>query len=116
MVIIFFKIDGIQIPTPLYNSYLDGIVGKIFKLLPIYENCELSLDKDFYPFLSHLDKLTIQLKGSDILFENSIFIELTSTLYGMKEIENTNKKKMKSLVFHCIDIVGKLKKEMTDSE
>lgn len=105
-----FNLNGIQVPICLYNQYMNDIIDKIFKILPIYENCVLSEGKDFYPYISHLDKLITQFTGSEILFEEKAFLTLTTILIGMQETTNLTQKKVKSLVFHCIDIVSKLKK------
>lgn len=105
-----FNLNGIRVPVNMYNQYMDDVIDKIFKILPIYENCLLAEDRDFNPYTSHLDKLITQFTGSKILFEENAFLTLTTILIGMQERTNLTQKKVKSLVFHCIDIVSKLKK------
>lgn len=101
-------IQGIEIPVSLYNEYITDVVNKIFKMLPIYENCELK-SGNFEEYESYLDKVITMLIGSEFLFEDRAFLSIASILKGMQIRDDLTHKKVKSSVFHCIDILGKLK-------
>jgi hypothetical protein len=102
-----FYINEVEVPISIYNSYIRQCINKIFKILPIYENCEEQ--NDFKHFISYLDKLIIMFTGSEILFNQRDFIDLISILKGLQEADNLNKNKIKSIVFHCINILDRLK-------
>ena len=102
-----FYINGVEIPTSTYNAYIRQSINKIFKILPIYEDCEAQNDFKFY--VSYLDKLIVMFTGSEILFEQADFINLISTLKGMQQIQDLNQQQVKSIVFHCIDLLDRLK-------
>ena len=107
----YFKMGDIEVPINIYNEYIDNTIDRIFKILPIYENCLLMEKSDFSTYLSYLDKLILQINGSKILLSDSAFITLSATLIGLINEEKTTQKKVKSTVFHCIDIISKLKKK-----
>ena len=110
-----FYINEVEIPTSTYNSYIRQCINKIFKILPIYEDCEEH--KDFKCFISYLEKLIIMFTGSEILFNQKEFVDLVSILKGLQvEAENLNQNKIKSLVFHCINMLDGLKIEITKEE
>lgn len=104
-----FWINEVEIPASTYNMYIKQCINKIFKILPIYEDCEEQGDFKFY--ISYLDKLIIMFTGSEILFNQSDFINLVSTLKGMQHMEDLTRTQVKSIVFHCIDLLDRLKIE-----
>ena len=105
-----FYINEVEVPVSTYNSYIRQSINKIFKLLPIYETCEEQ--NDFKHFISYLEKLIIMFTGSEILFNQRDFIDLVSILKGLQKVENLNKDSIKSIVFHCISILDRLKVEV----
>lgn len=102
-----FNINGITISEKEMDEYYDRVINELFKILGIYESCEK--DKDFYRYVAYLEKLIPQLSGSYEIFGTTVFITLVSTLNGMLDYESLTHKKIKSLVFHCIDLVSKTK-------
>lgn len=107
-----FYINGVEVPVSTYNSYIRQSINKVFKILPIYEDCEQQ--KNFKYFKSYLDKLITMFTGSEILFNQRDFIDLISILKGLQETNDLNKSKTKSIVFHCINILDRLKVENTE--
>ena len=105
-----FYINEVEVPVSTYNSYIRQCINKVFKILPIYENCEEQ--QNFKYFISYLDKLIVMFTGSEILFNQKDFIDLVSLFKGMQQIEGLTKNTIKSTVFHCIDILDKLKVEI----
>lgn len=104
-----FYINEVEVPISTYNSYIRRCINKIFKILPIYEECESQNNFDFY--VSYLDKLIVMFTGSEILFNQKDFIDLVSIFKGLQIPNNYNKEQVKSIVFHCIDILDRLKLE-----
>ena len=102
-----FYINEVEVPVSTYNSYIRQSINKVFKILPIYEDCEEQ--QSFKHYISYLDKLIIMFMGSELLFNQRDFIELVSILKGLQEPEDLTKDKIKSLVFHCINILERLK-------
>lgn len=102
-----FYINEVEVPVSTYNSYIRQCINKIFKILPIYEDCEEQ--NDFKYFTSYLDKLIVMFIGSEILFNQRDFIDLISILKGLQKVDNLNKNKIKSIVFHCINMLDRLK-------
>lgn len=106
-----FYINEVEVPVSTYNSYIRQCINKVFKILPIYEDCEE--EKDFKHFKSYLEKLIVMFMGSEILFNQRDFIDLVSILKGLQQAENLNKDSIKSIVFHCINILDRLKAEIS---
>ena len=102
-----FYINEVEVPISTYNSYIRQCINKIFKILPIYESCEEQ--QNFKYYISYLEKLIIMFTGSELLFSQGVFVELISILKGLQEFENLTKNKTKSIVFHCITILERLK-------
>lgn len=102
-----FYINEVEVPVSTYNSYIRQCINKIFKILPIYEDCEEK--KDFKHFVSYLDKLIVMFMGSEILFNQRDFIDLVSILKGLQQVEGLTQNTVKSTVFHCINMLDKLK-------
>ena len=100
---------GITVPDGMFNRFLTECVGRVFKILPIYEEC--SAKNEFQDYNSYVEKVVTTFTGSKILFEQSSFLTLTSTLAGLLETENLNQKKVRSIVFHCISLIEKMRKE-----
>lgn len=100
-----FYINEVEVPVSTYNSYIGQCINKVFKILPIYEDCEEQ--KNFQHFKSYLEKLIIMFIGSEILFKQKDFIDLISILKGMQKTESLNKDLVKSIVFHSINILDK---------
>lgn len=92
-----------------YDEFVKDIIGKVFKILPIWEDCESN--KNFDNFNIYLDKIVTMFMGSDYLYNNENFYLATSTLKGMQMRGNLSQKKVKSLVFHCIDLLEKSRQE-----
>ena len=102
-----FYINEVEVPVSTYNSYIRQCINKIFKILPIYEDCEEQ--QNFKHYISYLDKLIVMCIGSELLFNQRDFVELVSILKGLQEFECLTKEKTKSIVFHCIDMLERLK-------
>jgi len=102
-----YNINGVIISEEKLNEYYDRLINEIFKILGIYESCEKT--EDFTKYISYLDKVIPQLKGTYDILGNVVFLSLTTTLIGMQDYELLTHKKVRSLVFHCIDMITKTK-------
>ena len=102
-----FYINEVEVPVSTYNTYIRQCINKIFKILPIYEECEEK--QNFKHYISYLDKLIIMFTGSELLFNQRDFVDLVSILKGLQKFEDLTKDKTKSIVFHCINILERLK-------
>ena len=102
-----YNINGIEISGEVLNKYFDTLVNKIFAILGIYEDCEKT--QDFINYDTYLDRVIIELSGGYYVIGFNNFISLSNILSGIKHSDSLNHKKVKSLVFHCISIVKKMK-------
>lgn len=86
------------------DKYFDRLVGKIFKLLPLREENNSTIN--FY-----LESLLYELVGGQNLFpelkSNDSFVNLLMSLESLKFIDKLDSYKRK--VFECINIAKKLK-------
>lgn len=101
----------ISVPVKLYNNFLNELINQIFKILPIYEDCIKSKDKSLTPYLVHLDNVVTQILGANYFFYDNTFFSVATILKGLQEINSPSQKKVKSIVFCCIDKLSKLKRD-----
>lgn len=103
-----YNINNIKVSKDSLNEYLDSLINKLFAILGIYEDCEKI--NDFSNYDIYVDRILTEITGCyySIGFKN--FLSISNILIGMKHTENINHKKVKSLVFHCISIINKIKK------
>lgn len=99
----------IKINNNDYNIYLDKLINKVFAILGIYEDCyRKQLFEDYFIYL---DRLCLEIKGCRYSLEKDKFLSLYNTLLGMLNSEIMEHKRVKSLVFHCISVIKKMKVE-----
>lgn len=113
----FVKINGIDINKEDFNRYIDGLIGKIFAILGVYEDCTEMNQYDIFD--SYIYRVICELRGFYRLTNSISFLSLSSILTDLhiSVIENSffgkNKeerhRRVKSLVFHCISMVKKEK-------
>lgn len=102
-----YNVNGIEISGEMLNKYFDTLINKIFAVLGVYEDCEEI--KDFSSYDIYLDRVLTELTGGYYIIGFDNFVSLSNILAGIKYSENINHRKVKSLVFHCISIVKKMK-------
>ena len=90
----------------MVHLYLDSnIVDGIYKILPLYEENNVGLEK-------YISSLLIELYGFDNVFKTDEigYVSLLATLEGIKiEVcKKDNKRTVKREVFKCMEIVKKL--------
>ena len=88
------------------HLYLDSnIVDGIYKILPLYEENSVGLEK-------YISSLLIELYGFDNVFKTDEigYVSLLATLEGIKieACKKDNKRTVKREVFKCMEIVKKL--------
>lgn len=95
-----------------YNSYLDGMIGKVFAILGVYEDCAQL--NSFEIFDTYTYRVMCELRGFYELTNSTSFISLSSILGDIrtqvlkKETDGEFcHKRVRSLVFHCISIIKK---------
>jgi hypothetical protein len=95
-----------QIPDETFSNYLDFLVGKIFKILPISEH-------NFDTLQAYLESLQIELLGSQnlikVLREDNEFLSLLSILEYFLNTKDISNEIYKREVFKCINIIKKIK-------
>lgn len=104
------KLD-IIIPKEIMLDYFKKLPNKIFKILPIYEGKDIytnNINCDsitaYGNYQSYLDTFTIELSGASNIFPHtSKFIEILALIEGMKTIKEYEHKKVKKIVFKCIN-------------
>ena len=93
-----------------FNGFVDELIGKIFKVLPLYESYTVD-NNDIIMFNSYLDKLTTLLMGCGYVYNCNEFTEIAIILQGVNCRKHLSKSQVKSIVFHCIGLLEKTKKK-----
>lgn len=88
------------------NRYLEDKIGKIFKILPLYEN-------DVRTLPTYIESLNMELSGAGELFielnNNPDYITVMATLeYLIKHIGEIDKATCKREVFKCIGLIKQI--------
>lgn len=104
-----YNISGIEVSGKTLNKYLDTLINKVFAILGVYEDCEEI--NDFYTYDTYLDRVITELTGGYYVIGFNNFVSLVNILTGIKYSEELSHKRVKSLVFHCISIIKKMKVE-----
>lgn len=104
-----YNVNGIEISSEMLNKYFDTLINKIFAILGVYEDCEEI--NDFSSYDIYLDRVLTELTGGYYMIGFDNFVSLSNILTGIKYSETINHRKVKSLVFHCISMVKKMKVE-----
>ena len=90
---------GMTICEYTMADYFEGLVGKIYKLLPMYESKSDTLEK-------YLNSLLLELAGGKRVFvESKEFLELIMNLEGLLLIDNHAE--FKSHIFKCTNMCTK---------
>ena len=82
-------------------EYLDRLIGKVWKLLPLFET-----DKDIFKD-NHKALMEEICGGEKLILYCGFYVELINKLEGMVDIDTH--KHIKRHVRECIDIINKLK-------
>lgn len=87
--------------------YLNGLVNRIFKILPLYEE-----DNNILP-QKYVERLANDIYAANNLFEG-LLIELLIKTYSIYETpdEPLSHSELKSLVFDCINLCQKIIKDL----
>ena len=86
-------------------EYLDRLVGKVWKLLPIYEH------KSRDEFLNNHEALMIELSGAEsLVLYCGFYLELLNKVEGLSVAGD--QKFVKRTVRECIDVIDKLKEKV----
>ena len=111
-------INEVCINSSQLDVYMNGLIGKIFAILGVYEDCT---DLNSYDiFDSYIFRVICELRGFYRLTNSTAFISLSSIFEDLhcKVMEDSKKniedrelthKRVKSLVFHCISVIKKEK-------
>jgi hypothetical protein len=95
------------INNKLFYNYLDGVISKLYKILPLYENRYDTLK-------TYLRSLQIELIGSTSLIEllnnDAEYVSILATIQYLID-NNYDKDTCKREVFKCIKIIQKLKQK-----
>lgn len=89
------------------GRYLDSAVDKIFKILPLYEEKNATLDE-------YIESLILELRGFVSEYGSigvTDYISVISTLEGIRSMadERGNQPKIKREVFKCIETIKKVR-------
>ena len=90
------------------DDYLDKLVGKIFKILPLLEENPINARK-------YLSSLTIELEGMTQNYcEDSYIVSTLFSLQGIKQCTDYNV--CRKTVFDCLNNINNLKSKMKNLE
>lgn len=91
----------------MINDYLNDIIGKIYKVLPLKEEGNSYLSE-------YLDSLLIQLKGAEttylLLSSNPRYISIVNCIQYFCDNDFTSRQ-CKREVFRCIESIKQIQKE-----
>lgn len=105
-------LNGYDVPTEMVDKYLGGLVNQFFKILPIKESGEPSLNE----FMRSLQVELLGFKGLMAGIGNdSMYITLLSILQYLIE-NDCEKPVVKREVFKAISICKKLQKKYCETE
>lgn len=103
----------------LLIDYYDNLLNDCFKLLPIYEGRDFKTKKIIYTpeeahknYIAYLSSFLNEICGGYYMFNNIYFLKLMTNLSGMMSIKINEHRKLKPLVFKCINLINKLKEEI----
>ena len=102
-----YNVNGVTLDSEDVSLYCESLINKIFAILGIYEDCENA--GNFDTFSVYVDRVCLEIAGGYEVLGINNFLSLSNILAGIKESEELNHKKVKSIVFHCISIVKKTK-------
>jgi hypothetical protein len=90
------------------DDYLDKLVGKIFKILPLLEENPTNAKK-------YLNSLTIELDGMTQCYSDDSYI--ISTLFSLQGIKTvTDYNVCRKTVFDCLNNINNLKSKLKKKE
>lgn len=107
----------ISITKDLWVKYCDILIGQFYKIIPIYEGVDFKSKKILYnveeayeQYKKYIDNFIIEMQGGYYLFsKNEYFFKLLSYIESMSQLKINEHKKLKSIVFSCINIIKKMK-------
>ena len=87
------------------NSYLNSLIGKLFKILPLKEETSNEV------FHAYVDSLWIEMSGAcktfPVLWSDAIYISLL-IIVGYLSMEDVELSRCRREVFQAIDLVKKI--------
>lgn len=96
-----------NITNVMFYNYLDGIISKLYKILPLYESQSSTL-------LTYIKSLQVELIGStsliELLHDDAQYVSILATIQYLLE-HDYDKETCKREVFKCIKIIQKLKQK-----
>lgn len=94
---------GIKIDKKEVNKYIDVMIGKVFKTLPLMEEDKM--------WKKHIETVIVELCGADkILLKNAQFITIVSKLEALKDV--TDHELFKKTIFETTNLLKKFKYEV----
>ena len=105
--------QNVSMNNEIFERYFDKLINQFFKILPIHENEEATLE-------TYIDSLQIELLGlKDLIPEltaDPMLLRLISILQYFKEHPDCKRGRLRREVFKAIDICDKLKATYSESE
>lgn len=96
-----------ELPNDLLIAYVDGLIDKIFKLLPLREENSLTLNKYIEGLLREI------IGGKELIEELKNNQDIISILGILQNLMNENNfESYRSDIFKCINLVKKIKKSL----
>jgi len=105
----------------LLIQYYKGLIGNLFKILPVYEGRDLVTKKiiftqenAFNNFQKYTSSLFVEICGNyDLFFYSDNSVKMISLLRGiLKEVDIDEHNKLKPIVMQCINLCNKVIKEL----
>lgn len=114
---------NLPIKKQCFKDYIELLINKIFKLLPLYEGLSLTKEIIYTPeqaykhFQMHLEEVIVEVTGNYYIFcNNPKIISILSILDGMRDIKLNEHQLVRTLVFKCTNICEELKEDLISEE
>lgn len=98
---------GAEIDVKTMAEYFNVLIGKCFKLLPLYEEQNDNIE-------IYLKSLLLELCGGNrLIVEDTLFLELINNLESLSLVKN--KKTFRSQVLKCTNLCKKISDKLKES-
>lgn len=98
----------LYIDNPTKVLYIDKYIGKIYKILPMYE--ETNEISPIYVY-----GLLVDMNSANELFDG-ILIEVIVKIHSLYKLESTTHRQLKKLVLECTNLLSTIRSELVKYE
>ena len=104
------KIYDLDIPKEDALKEYNRLIDILYSILGNFEDCQKI--NVYTPFLTQCSRVSIQMLGMYKILGITNFLEINSVLVGMWEKKDVTHGQVRTMIFHCINLIEKLKQEV----